>query len=612
MKWSAAAPWSGAFRPVPGASIAAHLRLVRPLTSPGARHVWVADHLVLDTEVAVKFCATPDGAERFLRQARSTARIADPHLLQVLEHGKIKGSAFLVTELLEGKSLRQRLLTGPLTLAEARAVLAQTAGVLAKAHALGLWHGSVCPEHLFLTETAGEPFVKLSAFGDAFESVEAAQGVPSSRAYLSPEQLLRGAGSGASSDLWALAVTLYELLTSALPFQAPTEAALSVAICNAQFTPPTQYRTDLPPLVDAWFRLVLAKDPAARFTGPLELAHEFAHATSPQHRAPQHGARRGEQDRRQGAASDPDDDHDADIEERTQRWALPSDWAQPSSGGITRSPSSRSITTLSSGPPPLPNRAPSSRPPPPAWAMPAALPQLPRTSTPQALSQRDPAPSRFAKTKGLLAGALLGAAVALAAWVYQSFDHAEADPTPAGSPPLAARVTAEPAAAAAAASSTRVATPRAAAQAEQDSEQLPVILNTDELPQAPDEVPLEEVEGEPEAAAGLDVVPAPTVSSPGQGTESAVGSGRASRTERANIPASVSAPSAAQGAGAPGTSRASASGEVNGAPRRATPAAVAVRRDTPHRAKPSSSADDCNPPYFFDENNIQRLKLECL
>jgi hypothetical protein len=52
--------------------------------------------------------------------------------------------------------------------------------------------------------------------------------------------------------------------------------------------------------------------------------------------------------------------------------------------------------------------------------------------------------------------------------------------------------------------------------------------------------------------------------------------------------------------------------DINRAPRRATPAAVAVHRDTPHRAKPASTADDCNPPYFFDENNIQRLKLECL
>jgi hypothetical protein len=292
---------------------------------------------------------------------------------------------------------------------------------------------------------------------------------------------------------------------------------------------------------------------------------------------------------------------------------LPSDWGQPTSGGITRS-ISPNIRTVSSGPPPLPNRAPSSRPPP-AWATPAATRELPRTTTPQALSQHGPSPSRFAKTKGLLAGALLGAAGALAAWAYQSFDRAEVEPTPVGSQPVAARATAEPAPGTAALS-TSGAAPRATAPPEQDNEQLPVILNTDELPAAPEEVPLEEVGDE---AAGLDVVPAPTVGSADQDTESSVGSGHAGRTDRANIPASVSVHAAAQSAPAPGaaapmagTSRASANGELNGSPRRATPTAVAARRDTPHRAKPASSADDCNPPYFFDENNIQRLKLECL
>jgi eukaryotic-like serine/threonine-protein kinase len=608
MKWSGAAPWGGSFRAVPGASIAAHLRLVRPLTSPGARHVWVADHLVLETEVAVKFCASPDGAERFLRQARSTARIAEPHLLQVLEHGKIKDSAFLVTELLEGRSLRQRLLTGPLTSSEARAVVAQTAGVLAKAHALGMWHGSLCPEHLFLTETAGEHFIKLSAFGDTFAAAsEAAPGTPSSAAYQSPEQLLRGVGSGASSDLWALAVTVYELLTSTLPFRAPTEAALNVAICNAQFTPPTQYRTDLPPLLDAWFRLALAKDPTARFADPLEFAHEFAHATAPEHRA-----KRGESGGAQGgrSASGAERDEDEDVEERTMRWALPTDWALPNSGGITRPIPSPSIRNISSGPPPLPNRAPSSRPPP-VWATPAALPELPRMRAPQGLSPYNAPTARFAKTKGLLAGAVLGAAGALAAWIYQSSDSPEPEATTASALPPAARGIPEPAPVATVSNSPA---PHAAAQPVQDDEQLPVILNTDELPKAPDELPFEEEEADQEAqhaAAGVAVVPAPTVgSAPEQNTGNALGSGHAGRTEREGIPASLSAPSAA--ASAAGTSHASAREEGSAPPKKATPSALATRRETPQRAKPASSIDDCNPPYFFDERNIRRLKLECL
>jgi hypothetical protein len=151
---------------------------------------------------------------------------------------------------------------------------------------------------------------------------------------------------------------------------------------------------------------------------------------------------------------------------------------------------------------------------------------------------------------------------------------------------------------------------------------LPVILNTDELPKAPDELPFEELEEEaPSAAAGSAVVPAPTVgSAPAQGEDipAVAPAAPAAATQTWATGAGATQPAAR----ATGTSHASVRTEAE-SPKRATPSVpsavpsavpstVAARRETPQRAKPATSADDCNPPYFFDANNIRRLKLECL
>ena len=246
---------------------------------------------------------------------------------------------------------------------------------------------------------------------------------------------------------------------------------------------------------------------------------------------------------------------------------------------------------------------------------------------PQGLSEYAAPPARFAKTKGLLAGALLGVAGALAAWAYQSLDGPEPEATTASTLPLAERGNTEPAPAATVSSSPA---PHATTRPVPDDEQLPV-LNTDDLPKAPDELPLEEVEEEAQsAAAALAVVPAPTVGSApaqnadGERTPASVAHGAVQNSATPNAATPIAATQtwatdvgatgteATQPAvPAAGTSHASAQG-LTGVPKRAAPSAVAARRETPRRAKPASSADDCNPPYFFDEHNIKRLKLECL
>jgi len=661
----------GSFKPAPGLNIAPHLQLVRPVTGAPGLNVWVADQLTLQIEVAVKFSppdgsspaastATAEDVHRFLHQARCAARIGDPHLLQVLEQGRVRGVPFIVTPLREGRSLNQRLLAGPLSSFEVHALLEQATGVLAKAHSLGLFHGSLCPEHLFLTETAGQPFLEIANFGDVSSDTWADHSSPGlapdapsrKQAYLSPEQLLQGTGSSAAADLWALGVATYELLTLTLPFEAPTAEGVRVAICNGQFAPPSRYRADLPPAIDIWFARVFAKEFAARLLDPRRFASEFARALG--------GAVSGARAEIAGAsASYPDHDgaapreldSDFESEERTVRWDLPSEWAPAHPLGSQHPPTERSPAPSpssapplppparsvppplpSNGPPPLPDRPPSSRPPPVAGYAAISFPPPPRVSSALLLeaaraTAAPRAPSsglahffQINRTRGLVAGALLGAGAAFLAWGYQTWpdnegstrEEAASAVAPATEITAEARLRSSAVGGSSTAGTARAGTsstarstarngahPISGPRADGAAEELPVILQTDDLPQAPDDG-FEDDEGSA-AESG-------SVARSG-GLAGAHGPRTAKSDPRPAVAATKVEPRAAAKNG---------KGDARPEPAVRATAAVAKptsapRRETAsHGDKHSAASADCNPPYFFDNNNIRRLKLECL
>src|SRR5262245_36259448 len=150
------------------------LRLVRPLGQGAMGSVWVADHLTLTTQVAVKLMASshPQDAEamaRFQREAAAAARIKHPHVAQVFDHGvTAEGAPYIVMELLEGEALKQRVQRyGALPLHEVVLIVRQTAKALARAHQLGIVHRDIKPENLFLIAVDDELFVKVVDFGIA-------------------------------------------------------------------------------------------------------------------------------------------------------------------------------------------------------------------------------------------------------------------------------------------------------------------------------------------------------------------------------------------------------------------------------------------------------------
>jgi serine/threonine-protein kinase len=275
------------FEPAPQALVTPRLRLLRRVGDDRPGSVWVADHLALATPVEVTFAEVDPGAppeaqagalalraQSCQSRTEATGLINEPHLVSIIEHGDVRGLPFIVTELLEGKGMRQRLLHGPAKLSEVQTIVQQATGALAKAHSLGIAHGRLRPDNIYLTELAQKPFLKLDGFGELADDAAA------QHPYYSPEQIMLGTGNDARADLWCFAVSLYELLTTTLPFEAPTYDGVSVAICNGEFARTTLYRADLPPAVDAWFAKALAKDPAARFADATELGRAFIAALS--------------------------------------------------------------------------------------------------------------------------------------------------------------------------------------------------------------------------------------------------------------------------------------------------------------------------------------------
>jgi serine/threonine protein kinase len=259
------------------------LRLVRKIADGGMGSVWIAEHLVLGTEVAVKFmsgpwAAVPSARSRFLREARMTATIDSPHVVKVLDcrHSEAD-EPYLVLELLHGETIEQRVRRhGPLSVFEVVEVISQTCEALAATHDAGIVHRDLKPENVFLV-TGPTTFVKLLDYGVAkpmnkehcIDADRLPAGTPQ---YMSPEHMFEPEITDARSDLFSLAAVAYFALTRRTPFDADSIEGLYFAIDGGTFARPSELRPELPPALDRWFEKALGHDPKDRFQGAREMA----------------------------------------------------------------------------------------------------------------------------------------------------------------------------------------------------------------------------------------------------------------------------------------------------------------------------------------------------
>ncbi len=276
--------------PAAGELVTRNVKLVRPLGKGGMGSVWIGAHTTLDTEVAVKFIA-PEHADkerfvaRFRREASSAAKIKSPHVVQVFDHGITEdGVPYIVMELLRGEPLGRRLGRGRLAPREVGMLVAQVAKVLTLAHGEGVIHRDLKPDNLFLVDSGYELFVKVLDFGIAKQLSGAPSDITDTGAmvgtphYMSPEMLLSPKDADQRADLWALAVVAYHALTGVLPFRGETLAALSVAVNDGTFAPPSALVSELGPDVDVWFKLALCRSLSGRFSSAGEMAQAFRQA----------------------------------------------------------------------------------------------------------------------------------------------------------------------------------------------------------------------------------------------------------------------------------------------------------------------------------------------
>jgi serine/threonine protein kinase/predicted ATPase len=229
-------------------------RLMSRLGAGGMGEVYLAHDSKLDRPVAIKFLSAEFGAQRdrlrrFHQEARAVSSLNHPHILVVHDFGELDGRPYMVTEFVEGVTLRQRLQRGPLAVREAIEIGSQIAGALAAAHARGLVHRDVKPENVMLRP---DGYVKVLDFGLAkllTSDPQAPRGDGTSRTqpglvlgtsrYMSPEQA-RGLEVDARSDLWSFGVVMYEMLAGRPPFNGATAADTIAAILSTE-----------PPLLDA-------------------------------------------------------------------------------------------------------------------------------------------------------------------------------------------------------------------------------------------------------------------------------------------------------------------------------------------------------------------------
>jgi serine/threonine protein kinase len=266
-------------------------RLVKELGAGGMGTLWVAEDLQIGRKVAIKFPAgkfwdDDSVLARFAREPRLAGRIGSPHVVQVFGHGTTaEGVPYIAMELLEGADLSEYIVRNkPCDLAETGEVIEQVCRALSRAHALGLVHRDIKPQNIFLTpERDGTLFVKVLDFGIAKDTGTGISSLTRSHIsmgsllYMSPEQLLNAKAVGPQTDMWALGVVIYEMLTGVVPFDSDSDRGFIYLVSEGKFRPACQLQPRLPRAIDAFLSRALQPDPAQRFATIDELASVFSH-----------------------------------------------------------------------------------------------------------------------------------------------------------------------------------------------------------------------------------------------------------------------------------------------------------------------------------------------
>ena len=266
--------------------------LVAPIGAGGMGEVYRAHDTRLDRTVAIKilpasFASDHDRLQRFAQEARSAAALNHPNIMSIFDVGDDQGTPYVVSELLEGETLRARLQKAPIPLRKAIDYALQIAHGLAAAHSKGIIHRDLKPENLFITD---DDRVKILDFGLA--KMLAPTTVPSTGeamtvqvateaglvlgtvGYMSPEQV-RGKPALPESDIFAFGAILYEMVSGKRAFHRDTTADTMSAVLHEDPPELTETARNVPIGLDRIVRHCLEKNPSQRFHSADDLAFDL-------------------------------------------------------------------------------------------------------------------------------------------------------------------------------------------------------------------------------------------------------------------------------------------------------------------------------------------------
>ncbi len=254
----------------PGKTITGKYKILKEIGRGGMGVVYKAQDTRLDRTVALKFLSSEltrdeEAKERFIHEAKAAAALDHPNICTVYEVEEADEQTFIAMSYLEGKSLKDRLKSGPLGIDETLEIATQVAEGLREAHAKGIVHRDIKPANIMLTEKGQ---AKITDFGLAKLSwgvdLTKTSTVMGTVAYMSPEQA-KGEAVDHRTDIWSFGVVLYEMITGGLPFKGEHEQSLMYAIMNREPLPLMKGRPGIPKDVENIVHTALAKNLNERY-----------------------------------------------------------------------------------------------------------------------------------------------------------------------------------------------------------------------------------------------------------------------------------------------------------------------------------------------------------
>lgn len=256
--------------PLTGRIVDSRYEVGQRVARGGMATVYKAYDRRLERDVALKLmhphlADSPDFVARFRREARAAARLSNPGVVAVYDQGAIDGVAYIIMEYVPGPTLRDRIASGPLTVAEALEMTSHVLRPLGAAHRAGLMHRDIKPENVLLPADGSVP--KVADFGLARAVTEATQtstgNILGTVAYLAPELITSGA-STPRADVYSVGVMLFELLTGEQPFSADTPIQIAFRNVHEDIPAPSTRADGIPVVIDRLVAAMTARDPQER------------------------------------------------------------------------------------------------------------------------------------------------------------------------------------------------------------------------------------------------------------------------------------------------------------------------------------------------------------